>query len=323
MPPELIIVDGKVVAVRLAGHEFIYDSESHETSIPKKMLTGLCLSEIPPDVILKPVESISGTYVEVNDNIGLSFANGSASAVVEFTQRRKLWDHEVELSSYMKAFRQAIREREDAEELDFQDDGEYILLSYAMKISEDLEILDAIKHVEGIIGGIEERAEQLAHRKLDPLLGILNRRSFDVDSAYALRQSKAGVVLILAKIDHLEKVNDEYGHQQGDAVVKAVAHVLDAESARISCKAYSYGREELAAILTNVDGKGVSDFAKLVRWEVEKLTFSNVPHLRVTISLGVALAPRDGSNPEELWKKADSELYVAKHDRLSRAKSAN
>jgi diguanylate cyclase (GGDEF)-like protein len=165
--------------------------------------------------------------------------------------------------------------------------------------------------------------EQLAHRKLDPLLGILDRGSFDFDLAYALRQPKGSVALVLAKTDHLEKVNDEFGHQQGDAMLKAVAQVLDAESTRIGCTAYSYGRGELATILPNVDGKGVSDFAKLVRWEVEKLTFANVPQLRVAISVGVALAPRDGNNTEQLLKKADSELYIAKHDRLSRAKSAN
>jgi len=51
MPPELVTVDGEVVAVRLAGQEFPYDSESSESIIPKKVLTGYRLSEIPPDLI--------------------------------------------------------------------------------------------------------------------------------------------------------------------------------------------------------------------------------------------------------------------------------
>jgi hypothetical protein len=199
MPPELVTIDGEVVAVRFAGQEFHFDSETGESIIPKKVLTGFHLSEIPEGLTIKPVESIAGAVIEINNDIGLSpFAGGSASASVEVMQRRKYWDGEVGLTPYVEAFRQAIREWSDAEESDFQDDGDYIFLFYEITISEDLEIGEAIKAVEGIISAIEGRAEQLVRRRLDPLLNIFDRGSFNADLEYALGHSKAGVGLVLA-----------------------------------------------------------------------------------------------------------------------------
>ena len=257
MPPELVTVDGEVVAVRLAGQEFPYDCDSSESIIPKKALTGFRLSEIPPDLIIKPAESMLDGHIEIENDIGLScFAGGSASAYVEVMQRRKYWDREVGLSPYMEAFRQAIREWDNAEETNFQDDGDYIFLHYEITIPEDSEIQKAISQVEGIISEIEERAEQLVRRRLDPLLGIYDRGSFDADLAHALRHSKAGVGLVLGDIDHFKKINDERGHQQGDAVLGAVAKAFAAQSARNGAATYRYGGEELAAIHRCVNRDG-------------------------------------------------------------------
>ena len=314
MPPELVTNQHEVVAVRLAGREFPYEAETGESIIPKKLFTGFRLSQIPEDLIIKPEDTL---------DIGLStFADGSASAFVEVIQRRKYWDGEVGLTPFMEAFRQAIRDQREAEESDFQDDGDYIFLHYEITISEDLEIADAIKSVDGIISAIEERAEQLVSRRLDPLLNVFDRGSLNADLEYALRHSKAGVGLVLADIDHFKKVNDKHGHQQGDAVLRAVARVLSTRSAQNGATAYRYGGEELAVILTGTDDGRMMDFAESVRQEVEKLSFENV-QLRVTISLGIALTPRERSNPGELLKKADAALYNAKHDGRNRVRSAS
>jgi diguanylate cyclase (GGDEF)-like protein len=212
----------------------------------------------------------------------------------------------------MTALRQAIHEHEAAEESDFQDDGDYIFLYYEIRISEDSEIQDAIRCVEEIIAVIEGRAEQLVRRRLDPLLGIFDRGSFEADLAFALRNANTSVGLLLADIDHFKRVNDEHGHQTGDAVLSAVAQVLSVQSGQNGAIAYRYGGEELSAILIGADGKSMMDFAESVRQEVEKLSFEEARQLNVTISLGTALAPQDGNNPEELLKKADAALYEAK-----------
>ena len=139
--PELVIVDDEVVAVRVAGQEFPCEPESVEAILPKKVLAGFKLSEIPEELTIKPVESIADGQIEIKNDIGLSsFVGGSASAFVEVMQRRKYWDGDVGLSPYIEAFRQAIRERDDAKESDFQDHGDYIFVHYEVTISEDLEI---------------------------------------------------------------------------------------------------------------------------------------------------------------------------------------
>src|SRR6266478_2034894 len=137
MPPELVIVNDEIVAVRLAGQEFPCESENMEATIPKKMLAGFKLSEIPEELTIKPVESIDGNQTEIKNDIRMSaFINGSASSFVEVMLRRKYWDGDVGLSPYIEAYRQAILERDDAEESDFQDDGDYIILAYEITISE-------------------------------------------------------------------------------------------------------------------------------------------------------------------------------------------
>jgi hypothetical protein len=156
------IVDGEVV--RLAGQEFPCDDigDSFESFIPKQVLTGFRLSEIPEELTIKPVESAG----VITNDIGLSFADGSAFVSVHVCERRKLWDGDVGLRVYMEALQQAICERADAEESDLDDDGDYILLDYNIKITEDLEIEDAIPRVEAAISEIEARAAQLVQESL-------------------------------------------------------------------------------------------------------------------------------------------------------------
>jgi diguanylate cyclase (GGDEF)-like protein len=319
MSPELITVDGEVVAVRLGGAEFPYEPETGESTILKKVLHGFRLSDIPRELVIKPVESIADGYIEIENNIGLSsFSGGSALAFVEIMFRRKYWDDEVGLSPYVEAYRLAIREHGNAEETDFQDDGDYIFLYYEITISEDSAIGEAIKSVEGIISAIEERAEQLVRRRQDPLLGICDRGSFDADLGFALRNATTSIGLLLADIDRFKMVNDEYGHQTGDMVLRAVAQVLSAQCGQIGATAYRYGGEELSAILPGANDQSIIDLAEVVRQEVEKLSFAKVLQLRVTISLGTALAPRDGDNAEKLLKEVDAALYAAKKDGRNR-----
>jgi PleD family two-component response regulator len=138
---------------------------------------------------------------------------------VEVMERRKNWDGDVGLTPYIEAFRLVVREREDTREADFQDDGDYISLTYEIEIHEDSDIRDGIKHIEAVIHQVKERTEQLAHRREDGLTVLLDRGSFDVDLVYALQRSHSQVGLILADLDHFKKVNDKYGHLVGDEVL--------------------------------------------------------------------------------------------------------
>jgi diguanylate cyclase (GGDEF)-like protein len=322
LPLEVVRVEGEPVSVRLNGREFACEEETGETIIPKNLLVEIRLSAIPDDITVKPVESIEGSVIHVQNNIGLSrFTDGSATALVEEWFRRKFWDGEVGLSTYVAALRQAIAEREEASETGFQDDDDYIFLHYEVTLTQDLEIQAAIELVEGVIGEIQKRADQLVARRRDGLLGIFDRGSFDADLSHALSNAKQRVALAMADIDHFKQVNDTYGHRAGDAVLRAVAQVLSNSCPRNAIP-YRYGGEELAVIITGADAQSAAQFAESVRADVEKLSFEN-PALKVTVSLGVADAPSDGNRPEELVKKVDARLYRAKHEGRNCVRTSN
>jgi hypothetical protein len=99
MAIELIRADGEPVALRIDGNDFACEEETYQTTIPKKFLAGIRLSEIPDEISIKPVESIKGNMIELNHDIELStFRDGGATAVIEEMYRRKFWDGDVGLT---------------------------------------------------------------------------------------------------------------------------------------------------------------------------------------------------------------------------------
>jgi diguanylate cyclase (GGDEF)-like protein len=312
--PELVIVNDEVVGVRLAGQEFPCEPESVEAIIPKKALTGFKLSEIPEELTVKPVECTDGNQIEVKSDIRLSaFADGSASASVEVVQRRKYWDGDVGLSPYIEAYRQAVLERDDVEESDFQDDGDHIFLHYDITISEDLEIQEAINRVEGIITVIEKRAEQLAHRRLDPLTRVFDRGSFDADLTHTLTYPKTDPLsLLVIDLDKFKTINDTYGHAAGDEVLKKVANVL-----RLACEGkgycYRYGGDEMIALLPKHSFEQAAAVAEQIRVGVAELKFDKSPE-NITASIGMTSYPEVTKALDDIFSDADVMVYQAKDD---------
>ena len=314
MRPELVIVNEEVVAVRLSGQEFPFEDETGESIIPKKVLSGFRLSEIPEELTIKPVESIDGNKIEIKNDIRLSsFADGSASASVEVMLRRKYWDEDVGLSPYIEAYRQAIVERDDAEESDFQDDGDYIFLHYDITVSEDLEIQEAIKRVEGIITAIEKRADQLSHRRSDSLTGIFDRGSFDADLTHALEYPKAGPLsLLVIDLDKFKTINDTFGHPAGDEVLVKVANVL-----RFACdgkgSCYRHGGDEMTVLLPNHSIQQATAVAEQIRVGIAELKFEKSTE-NITASIGVSSYPEVTKASDDIISDADAMVYQAKED---------
>jgi diguanylate cyclase (GGDEF)-like protein len=313
MRPELVIVNDEVVAVRLSGQEFPCGSETGESIIPKKFLTGFRLSEIPKDLLIKPVESVAGGNIEVKNDVALSsFTDGSTTAAVEVMKRRKHWDEEVGLSPYMEAFREAVQEREDALETDFQDDGDYIILAYEVTISEDLDIQEAINRVEHIIASIEKRANQLAYRRSDPLTGLFDRGSFNADLAHALENPKAGMSLLVIDLDKFKAINDTYGHEAGDEVLKKAAGVV-----RLACdgngSCYRYGGDEIVVFLPKHNFQQATAVAEQIRVGISELNFEKSPE-NITASIGVTSYPEVTKALDDIFSDADVMVYQGKDD---------
>jgi diguanylate cyclase (GGDEF)-like protein len=153
----------------------------------------------------------------------------------------------------------------------------------------------------------------------DELTGLSNRRRFQETMAAEVERSRRfgqELGLVLLDIDDFKSVNDTYGHQQGDLVLREIAKVLRASSREIDEPA-RYGGEELAVILPGTNLEGAFELAERVREGIENLRLpilgdDGAEPLRVTASLGAASLPEAGSDARTLVAAADEALYQAK-----------
>ena len=149
----------------------------------------------------------------------------------------------------------------------------------------------------------------------DELTGLANHGRFqDLLSSELeqVRRYRHPVALIMLDIDDFKSINDTYGHQQGNVVLKHVAHVL-LESSRDADTPARYGGEEMALILPHTELEGSYAIAERVRTAIEALRVPRLDQqgvLRITVSLGVA-ASSEGEK-DVLIADADKALYVAK-----------
>jgi diguanylate cyclase (GGDEF)-like protein len=127
------------------------------------------------------------------------------------------------------------------------------------------------------------------------------------------------VSLIIMDIDHFKKVNDLYGHQNGDTVLVNVAGLIK-QHLRTYDVAARYGGEEFVAILPETTLEETLIVAERIRTAVQKLTFLNkLQNLRLTISMGVAAFPMPGlQTVDDIIRIADEALYRAKADGRNR-----
>jgi diguanylate cyclase (GGDEF)-like protein len=159
----------------------------------------------------------------------------------------------------------------------------------------------------------------------DELTGLANHGRFqDLLSIEVeeVRRYHYPVGLIMVDIDDFKSVNDTFGHQQGDIVLKQVARVLR-ESSREPDTPARYGGEEMALILPHTDLVGSHAIAERVRTAIESLRIPRLDQqgvLRITASLGVS-ATVDGDK-DTLISEADAALYAAKRGGKNRTITA-
>jgi diguanylate cyclase (GGDEF)-like protein len=151
----------------------------------------------------------------------------------------------------------------------------------------------------------------------DSLTGVHNRAFFDLQFVLELERAKrrdSSLVLILADLDHFKQINDRYGHQAGDEVLKRVAGELVQGLRRID-QVCRIGGEEFALILPNTDAEAAQEVVGRLLASLAKLRLSladlQIP-LPITLSFGGVSYPEGGSDPFELYRKADAMLYLSK-----------
>jgi diguanylate cyclase (GGDEF)-like protein len=146
----------------------------------------------------------------------------------------------------------------------------------------------------------------------DELTQLANRRRFTEALKLELaraRRNQTPVSLVMADLDFLKRINDTHGHHAGDAAIRHVAEAFKRER-RATDLAARLGGEEFALLLPGTDLLGAVTAAEKIRSDVASTPIPNVGG--VTVSVGVATFPEDGSEEQQLMRAADSRLYLAK-----------
>jgi diguanylate cyclase (GGDEF)-like protein/PAS domain S-box-containing protein len=166
-------------------------------------------------------------------------------------------------------------------------------------------------------------AEQARHRAEarlrhaathDSLTGLLNRSQFHQDLGLALarrRRADEGFALLILDVDHFKEINDTFGHPVGDSALREVARRLRLAT-RVGDSLGRLGGDEFGVILPNANDDDAVIAARRVSELLEDPIDAGGAQVRVGISTGIALCPRDGSDAESLIRKADAAMYEAK-----------
>ncbi|MEW6708968.1 MAG: diguanylate cyclase [Candidatus Riflebacteria bacterium] len=129
------------------------------------------------------------------------------------------------------------------------------------------------------------------------------------------RRYNSTISLLMCDIDHFKSINDNYGHQQGDSILKEISKILR-KNVRNTDIAARYGGEEFAIILPETTQADAKVVAERIRRDVSQCEFPSIipgqPPLKCSISIGVAGFPLNADSKDQLIQKADSSLYRAK-----------
>ncbi len=250
-----------------------------------------------------------------------------------------------------KKFAEAERLKEESRKA-VQEAGKELLLSIKALESHDMSLethhqkIDNIKTIENLASMIEALKEEIKElrntnqktqsalkkssetiKKLeaklqekemetlyDPLTLISNRRMFEGKLKklfLEFEKNKLPFVLLMIDIDDFKKINDLYGHRTGDEVLRVVANRLQQELRGDDLVA-RYGGEEFAILLPNTSLRDATPVAERLRKKIEETVInSDGNQVKVTISIGLAQV-RPSDSPDDLVKRADKALYLAK-----------
>lgn len=164
---------------------------------------------------------------------------------------------------------------------------------------------------------LEEQTKTLiSMASTDELTGLMNRREINLRGPELINQAKRfenTISLLMIDIDHFKKINDSFGHVEGDRLLKELGLRLQTFGRQTDLIA-RFGGEEFIMLLPDTDEAGTKLFAIRLHELMSNIKFNDTP---VTISIGVTIS--DGSqNLENLTKQADTALYKAKGDGRNR-----
>ncbi|HCF2458173.1 TPA: diguanylate cyclase [Pseudomonas aeruginosa] len=186
-------------------------------------------------------------------------------------------------------------------------------------------IHDLQGELRGYRGIVRDVSDQIAYQQQllemayrDPLTGLGNRKAFDEQLGQALLRAGSGgseLALLYLDLDRFKEVNDRFGHDIGDALLRTVAERVRS-TLRQPDKAYRLGGDEFAVLLEDSQENNPQRLAeRLLAALVQPIALNGKRIDFVTPSIGIALYPRHAGDAEGLVRAADSAMYEAKRQR--------
>jgi two-component system, cell cycle response regulator len=200
--------------------------------------------------------------------------------------------------------------------------GSYIadqpIISQALRNGDQVKIGDTIfKYLVG--NDVEASYHEEIYRMtiIDGLTGVFNKRYFiealGREMARAQRYGRP-LSILMFDIDHFKRVNDSYGHLAGDYVLQSLARVISTRARREEIFA-RYGGEEFVILLPETQKEGAMELAEQLRKRVASHTFVfEGEEIPVTVSIGVSMVQEESIPENELIRRADEKLYLAKSE---------
>ena len=185
----------------------------------------------------------------------------------------------------------------------------YLMLTYIIYYYESSQQL--------LIRGIQRERDKYENAsKHDLLTGLSNRRDIiekmETERERHLRKGKPFTVII-GDIDNFKNLNDMFGHDAGDYVLKTIGRILKNQVRGIDCPS-RWGGEEFLIMLVETDLEGGQRVAERIRRKIENTNFKyKNTKLPVTMTFGLSIYQITDDNIDECVKRADKALYEGKH----------
>lgn len=186
--------------------------------------------------------------------------------------------------------------------------------SVLKELGKTREALEAV----GRVASLAVESAKLYHQAtVDPLTELYMRSFFMLrleEEARRARRYGRSFALLVMDVDRFKRVNDTYGHQAGDEVIRQVAAAVRSSIRAGVDLAGRYGGDEMMVLLPETPAEGAMIVAERIRALVEDqvIALPGAEPIRVTTSIGLAVFPGDGENGSQLFANADTALYQAK-----------
>jgi len=174
-----------------------------------------------------------------------------------------------------------------------------------------------LAYLAGVYAAGERRMREaiIELSRTDPLTGLSNRSQLFLMLEHEVqrtRRSERGFCLLMIDLDGLKAVNDSFGHQRGDEVLRSLGGVIR-RSIRAVDTAFRQGGDEFLVLLPETDFGGAFVVAEKIRQGAEEVGLTaGAGELLTSVSIGLVSCPEDGSSAEELMLAADRAMYQAK-----------